>query len=90
VYFVQANRRVGKTEASALIRELPNGETLMQTFLDEYLQQGEAKTLLRLIERKFGPPSDSVRQRIEAADEETLLGWFDRLLDAENVDEVLH
>jgi hypothetical protein len=46
--------------------------------------------LLRLIERKFGPPSATVRHRITEADSETLLEWSERILDAGSLDEVLH
>ncbi|QVL51535.1 MAG: DUF4351 domain-containing protein [Thiocapsa sp.] len=53
-------------------------------------QRGEAKILLRLIERKFGPPSETVRHRITSADSETLLEWSDRILEARSLDEVLH
>ena len=70
----------------------------METFIDKYIaqgkqlgeQRGEAKILLRQIERKFGPPSETVRHRITAADSETLLEWSDRILDAQSLDEVLH
>jgi hypothetical protein len=43
-----------------------------------------------LIERKFGPPSESVRQQISGADPETLLRWSERILTAESLDAVLH
>ena len=43
-------------------------------------QEGEAAILLRLIDRKFGPPSETVRARITSADPETLLRWSDRSL----------
>ena len=46
--------------------------------------------LLRLLERKFGPPSEPVRARITQADAETLLRWFDLSLTAHSLDEVLH
>lgn len=70
----------------------------MQTFIDKYIEQGlkqgerrgEAAMLLRLIERKFGPPSERVRTRITQADAETLLEWSERLLVAHSLDEVLH
>lgn len=74
----------------------------MQTFIDRYIEQGlqqglrqgerrgEAAMLLRLIERKFGPPSEPVRTRITQADAETLLEWSERLLVAHSLDEVLH
>ncbi len=70
----------------------------METFIDRYIAQGEqrgkqigeAKMLLRLIERKFGTPSEPIRARIAEADADTLLEWFDRALDARSLDEVLH
>ncbi len=53
----------------------------MQTFIDRYIeqgvqqgmQQGRADMLLRQIERRFGPPSDQVRERVTQADPNTLL-----------------
>ena len=70
----------------------------MQTFIDKYIaqgveqgvQQGEAAVLLRLIERKFGPPSAPVRKRIVEADAETLLTWSERILTADTIEAVLH
>jgi hypothetical protein len=66
----------------------------MQTFIDRYIEQGrqegEAAVLLSLIEDKFGPPSESTRQRIAAADAETLLRWSRRILTADDLDTVLH
>ena len=53
-------------------------------------QEGEAAMLLRLIDRKFGPPSEPVRERITSADPETLLRWSDRILTADSLDAVLH
>jgi hypothetical protein len=49
----------------------------METFIDRDIaqgeQRGEAKMLLRRIERKVGPPSEPVRARITQADPDTLL-----------------
>ena len=53
-------------------------------------QEGEAAMLLRLIARKFGPPPETVRERITHADSETLLAWSDRILTAQTLDEMLH
>ena len=50
--------------------------------------EGEAALLLRLLERKFPPLPESARQRIATADAETLLVWGERVLDANNLDEV--
>jgi len=46
--------------------------------------------LLRLIDRKLGPPSEPVRERIASAAPETLLRWSDRILTADSLDAVLH
>jgi len=70
----------------------------METFIDRYIakgeqlgeQRGEAKMLLRQIERKFGPASEPIRARITEADSKTLLEWSDRILEARSLDEVLH
>jgi hypothetical protein len=45
---------------------------------------------VRLIDRRFGPPSDQVRECVTQADPNTLLEWSDRILDASSLDEVLH
>ena len=50
--------------------------------------EGEATLLLRLLERKFHLLPESARQRIAAADAETLLVWGERVLDANSLDEV--
>ncbi len=78
----------------------------MQTFIDRYIEQGreqghaqgfdqgrqhgEAAVLLRQIERKFGPPSEAIAQRIRCADADTLLDWSERILSASSVDAVVH
>ena len=49
---------------------------------------GEVAVVLRLLERKFRPLPESARQRVAAADAETLLVWAERVLDANSLDEV--
>jgi cob(I)alamin adenosyltransferase len=56
----------------------------------EGMQQGEARVLLRQMERKFGAVSVEIRQRINQADEERLLEWLERILTANSPEEVLH
>ncbi|MCG5530438.1 hypothetical protein LRD18_06065 [Halorhodospira halochloris] len=52
-------------------------------------QQTAAKTLLRLIERKFGPEAkEASRARVERAEVGELEMWLDRILDAERVEDV--
>ncbi|MGV0951891.1 MAG: Rpn family recombination-promoting nuclease/putative transposase [Azonexus sp.] len=93
-YYVQANIRLDEERVRTLLSETPVGDTTMQTFLDRYIEQGKqqggAAVLLRLVERKFGPPSESVRERIASADPETLLAWSERILTADDVEAVLH
>jgi len=50
--------------------------------------EGEAAVLLRLMERKFHPLSESARQRVADADAETLLVWAERVLDATCLEDV--
>jgi len=45
-------------------------------------------TIMCPLEGKFHPLPESARQRIAAADAETLLVWGERVLDANNLDEV--
>ena len=93
-YYVQGTGRLDETEVRRLLEQTLSGEPLMETFIDRYIaqgeQRGEAKMLLRLIERKFGPPSEPVRNRITQANSDTLLEWSDRILEAKSLDEVLH
>jgi hypothetical protein len=52
-------------------------------------KEGEAALLLRLLERRFGPLDETLRQRLQAADAETLLNWGERLFHADSAEEVL-
>ncbi len=62
----------------------------MPTLAEQWVQEGQAKALLNQIEYKFGTPNDSVRQRIEEADPDTLAEWSRRILDVDSLDAVLH
>lgn len=80
------------------MQTMPKGDDLMQTFIDDYIeqgmqkgmQQGEALSLLRLMQHKFGDIPEDARLRIASAEPETLARWFDQALTADNLDEVLH
>ena len=105
-YSVQTNTRLDEEKVRTLLQETPSGDTVMQTFIDRYIEQGRqegrqegwqegkqeasANLFLHLIERKFGPPSESVRTRIASAEPDTLLAWSERILTADNVEAVLH
>ena len=96
-YYVQATQRVDESTARDLLHASHQGASVMQTFIDRYreegeqrgIEKGEAKALLQLMERKFGPVASRHRERIEQADAETLLTWLDRILTAERPDDVI-
>ena len=50
--------------------------------------KGEAKSLTRLLERRFGPLSRSVKDRIASADLDQFDMWTDQILDARSLDAV--
>jgi hypothetical protein len=55
------------------------------------IQKGEARSLLRLLDQKFGPEAAQVhRERIEAAELEQLEAWLDRILSAETPETIFH
>jgi hypothetical protein len=57
-------------------------------FAERFLRQGEARLLRHLLVKRFGEPSDSIQQRIAAADAETLALWFDRALEARALEDI--
>ena len=61
-----------------------------ERFIQQGMQQGEAKVLIRLMTRRFGELPDATLREIESADADTLLQWSERVLTAQTLDEVLH
>ncbi len=56
--------------------------------VQEGLQKGEARILLRLLRLKFGPVEPAIEQRVQAADAEMILSWSERVLTAERLEDV--
>ncbi len=56
--------------------------------MEKGLQQGEARLLLRLLTARFGALPEPIRERVAAADAETLLVWSERVLNATSLDAV--
>nr|VFK67758.1 MAG: protein of unknown function (DUF4351) [Candidatus Kentron sp. UNK]VFK73099.1 MAG: protein of unknown function (DUF4351) [Candidatus Kentron sp. UNK] len=54
----------------------------------EGLLEGEAKLLLRMLPRRFGPLPNEISERIHKADPDTIESWADRVLDAKSLDDV--
>ncbi len=60
----------------------------LQKGLQKGLQNGEALLLLRQLERKFGQLDPRTRQKVAGADAERLLAWGERVLTAEQLEDV--
>jgi hypothetical protein len=93
--FIDIHADLSDDERHRFQRDYPQETRTMTTFfrtpfVEQGIQAGEAAMLLRMIERKFGPVPEAVRQRITETDAETLLTWGDRILSADSLDEVLH
>lgn len=56
--------------------------------LQEGRQQGEARVVLRQLRLKFGPLAPEIEERVRSADADRLLGWSERILTAETLQEV--
>ncbi|MBK1617437.1 hypothetical protein CKO42_02985 [Lamprobacter modestohalophilus] len=65
-------------------------------FAERFLRQGEAigeargeaRLLRQLLTKRFGEPSESIHQRLETADAETLALWFNRALEAQALEDI--
>ena len=63
-------------------------ETLIAENKAEWLAEGKAETLVRQLERRFGPISQDVKGRILGASVTDLETWLDAILDARDLDSV--
>ncbi|MCP4353546.1 MAG: DUF4351 domain-containing protein [Desulfobacterales bacterium] len=92
-YVVQATQQFDEKDIRKLIEQSSIGEDIMQTFIDKYinqgLQQGEAKILLRQMEVRFGTVPKWAKEKIEQADITIIEDWSIRLLNANSQEEVL-
>ncbi len=55
---------------------------------EEGRQEGEARVLLRQLRLKFGPLAPEIEERVRSADADRLLGWSERILTAESLQDV--
>ncbi|MBF0180632.1 MAG: Rpn family recombination-promoting nuclease/putative transposase [Magnetococcales bacterium] len=88
-----------ETVHEIVMRVKPQEETtMMSIYARELIAKGRAegeasgrqRMLTRFIQRKFGPQSSQVQDKIEKADLATLEIWADRIVDARTVEEVFH
>lgn len=76
-------------EQKGLERGLEKGlERGLEKGLERGRKEGELAVVLRLLERKFGPLEAGVRERLDAADPDTLLEWGERVLTASRLEDV--
>jgi hypothetical protein len=61
-------------------------EAIMGHFSEPFVQQGraegEARALVRLLEKRFGPIPPSLHERIFASDVTSIEAWIDRAIEA--------
>ena len=53
-----------------------------EPFVEQGRTEGEAKALVRLLEKRFGPIPPSLHERIFASDVISIEAWIDRVLEA--------
>ena len=103
-YILRTYKDVGLAEFLAAVRAAdPEGDAEVEvgTIAQELIERGkaeglavgeargEAKSLLRLLERRFEPLPEWVRERVSAASLEQLDAWLDGVLDARSPDDLL-
>ena len=83
----------GDTSAILSLKEL---ETMLAENIDRWnrqireegRQEGEARVVLRLLRLKFGPLAPEIEERVHSADADRLLEWSERVLAAENLEDI--
>jgi len=91
-------REVRPEEEAAMMSQC--AQDIRQKALQEGIQQGvqqgirkgrlegEARLLLRVLPRRFGPLPTEISERVHRADPKTIETWTDRVLDAESLEDV--
>ena len=64
-------------------------EVLMGTMAEAWLEEGEARMLLRLMERRFREVPETVRERVTAASSSELDAWEDAFAEATTFEEFM-
>jgi hypothetical protein len=55
---------------------------------EEGRQEGEARVVLQLLRLKFGTLAPEIVERVSSADADRLLGWSERILTAERLQDI--
>ena len=83
-------------ETAARVAKPERWEALMSTVAEAWVREGKAQgraegkaeTLLRLLQRRFGPVPESARARMAVGSAAEIDAWLDALLDAQSLTEV--
>lgn len=67
---------------------MTTADRIEQKVREEFMQE-RAATMLRLVEKRFGPVPETTRDRIGHASKDELDRWLDRILDAPSIDALL-
>ena len=81
-------RRLAFVRERALHDEVTEINIATEKGVEKGILIGEAKTLLRLLNRRFGPISPEVAERVKNASEAELELWTDRVLDVESLEDI--
>jgi len=63
-------------------------DEIMASLVDEWVAQGEANALTRLLSRRFGNLPKHIKDKISSANSEKIEIWIDRFVDASSLDEI--
>ena len=83
-------------ETAARAAKPERWEALMSTVAEAWVREGKAQgraegkaeTLLRLLQRRFGPVPERARSRVAVGSAAEIDAWLDALLDAQSLTEV--
>ena len=81
--------RVGEWTKTWKEQGIKEGRRLgLEEGLEQGLKQGELIALERQLTRRFGPIPEAIQQRLRSATTEQLESWLDRILEANNIEDV--
>lgn len=69
-------------------RQMPYITSIERMGIEKGIQQGEVIVLKRLLTRRFGPLPEWAEQRLEQASPRELEGWAERILEAQQLEDV--
>jgi len=77
-------------QIEAVLRKAAAISGFAERFLRQGEARGEARFLRQLLKKRFGALPETLDRRIDAADAETLAIWFDRALEADRLEDIVH